>query len=79
MPLIRYFPEEWAWLLSTQKISICKHHAKTTDCGQKGSGGGYDNQQHENCYKKERPKSDKFWAIVLSVATLSKNVNVMAI
>ncbi len=86
MPLISYSSEEWAQLSCTQKSSICKRHTATDGeqhktChrvhGRRGRGGGNRKCQHENRHNCN-PKSAGYHALVKSVATLSKNVNVMA-
>ncbi len=68
-----------------QKSSICKRCAATDGerrgnscggCGGNGSGGGHSKCQRKN-WRNCDPKSAKYHALAKSVATLSKNVNVM--
>ncbi len=72
--------------MSTQKSSICKHHAAAdgnacrTCCGglsRRGRGGGNHKRRHEN-QRNHDPKITKYYVLAKSVATLSKNVNMMA-
>ncbi len=83
---MQYLSEEWAQLLSAQKSSICKRQAATDgeQCGTcqggrgaHGGGGGDCKRQRENQCDRDS-KSAKYCALAKSVATLSKNVNVMA-
>ncbi len=91
MPLVQYLLEEWAQLSSAQKSSIRQRHAAADGDrrgnrrgGRNGRGGGYGGGgdckcQHENwCNCDHDHKSAEYCALAASVATLSKNVNVMA-
>ncbi len=87
MPLVQYLSEEWAQLSSTQKSSIRKRRAEADGArrescrsghGGRAGGGGNRKCQQENCRNKD-PKSAEYHALAASVATLSKNVNVMAV
>ncbi len=91
MPLVQYSLEEWVQSSSTQKSSIRKRRAATDGerCGNHsggcsrcggGNGGvsGDRKRQHENRCNHD-PKSAEYRALAASVATLSQNINVMAV
>ncbi len=84
--LICYLPEEWAQLSSAQKSSIHKHCTAVDDepCGNRhggqgacGGGGGNCKCQRQNQRDRD-PKSAEYHALAKSIATLTKNVSVMA-
>ncbi len=86
MPLITYLPEDWAQLLSTQKSSICKRcavadgeqHVTHRGQGDRRGGSGSDHKHQRENQCNHDPKSSEYFALAKSIATLSKNVNVMA-
>ncbi len=69
--------------VASQKTSIRKRHAaadgepRGTPCGRHGRGSGDCKHQRKNWHDHD-PKSAKYCALANSVATLSKNVNVIA-
>ncbi len=85
MPLVDYLPKDWAQLSSAQKSSIQKRRAEVYSIPCCGQGGGHGGHGDGNCKRPcgpcrgrgDRPKSAEYKALAASVATLSKNINVM--